>query len=438
MTDDAPGVPVAETLARRLRQLSHGETLTIAESGDAGIRHWEIRRGTDGIARPWFWPVTPSEPGAGPRPRGIEIDGIDGWLPTDASLDDLLRDVLRYDPLTLWYELAVKHRTEDDFLDDATIPLFPRGARSGDKEQFPIRCEPADAGGTAFAVLGRDQMLSYQVISIQSAVLPPGSYDLTAELVRPGRVRFTGLPASLHPEPRALKEILRDAPDRLPRPRPAHLAIAIEFSGDPQAVRERIGRARQLVRSVSGQPHSPVTYSLLHYGPHAVHRSEREVPVAFLCGEAAAADALDALRWLADQPPPAIGYPEAAQVECMLAAVAKRLGGPVAGQPRNALVTIGARPAFPRRINLSRVIPCRSGDWRAEMFRLQRHPGITFGAIRDRGAAAGPEDEVWQHLGATAFAWLDTVDVPAFAADLGLLAPAGPPVPVPLDQGDGA
>jgi hypothetical protein len=45
---------------------------------------------------------------------------------------------------------------------------------------------------------------------------------------------------------------------------------------------------------------------------------------------------------------------------------------------------------------------------------------------------------VWQHLGSTAFAWLDAVEMPRFAATLGLVPPPAPPMPLPFDAAGGA
>jgi len=498
VTNDAGGVPnsaaVSDALARRVRQLAHGKTLTIAEFTEPGVIRWEVRRGEDGIARAWCWPATPWErlrywpatvwewlcregslsaeavraamnpegdalaictaPGhanavqaltvAGVAPAGTSLAGAGGSLIADAELVGVLTDVLRRDPLTMWYELLVQRRVGGGYLGNWTVPLFPRGAQRGDKEQLTVRCERSGVAGMVFAVVARDQMRAYRLVSKQSAVIAPGTYEVTGELVRPGKVRFTGLPVRLRDDPRDWDEIARTVPDRLVRPQPAHLIMAIESSGAASDVRERIGRAEQLVRCVAGEPDSQARFSLLCYGPHAVHRTDPDVPVSGLVWGDGPAGVLDMLRWLAEREPAPMGYPSAAQIECMLAEVIARLGTPGGGEGRPVLVTIGARPAFPDRVNPSRVIPCRKHSWRAEVLRLQRYPGIAFGAVRDRGPGdgyddtGGPDDEVWQHLGASAFTWLDAVDVPGFAAALGLLPPPGPPMPLPFDATEGA
>ena len=480
MTNDAGGVPgtvaLSAALKHRVTQLVPGETLTIAELAGPGIIRWEVRRGEDGIARAWDWPATPWErlshdgtlsldavreavspadtlvictaPGhpkaeqvlttADPRPEDADENLI-----ADVELSEVLLDVLRSDPLTVWYELMILRQVGGGYLETATIPLFPRGAQRGDEEQLTVHCGRSDTTGTVFAVVARDQMLTYWLVSKQSAVIPPATYELTAELLRPGKVRFTGLLVDLRDDPRDWDEIIRTVPDRLELPQPTHLIIAIECSGAAPDVRDRIGRAEQLVRYVARQPDNQAVFSLLGYGPHAVHRTDPDVPVTSLAWRDGATDMLDVLGRLADAEPAPLGYPAAAQIECLLAAVTTSLGTPGGGEARPVLVTIGARPAFPNRVNSSRIIPCRKHDWRAEVLRLQRYPGITFGAIRDRSPSygfdvGGPGDEVWQHLGSTAFAWLDAVDVPGLAIALGLVPPPAPPMPLPFAATGGA
>jgi hypothetical protein len=489
VTNDAGGVPggpgtgtgiveVSAALARRVRQLAHGETLTIAELTESGVIRWEVRRGEDGIARPWFWPATPWEllcrdgslsadavreaasleggalaictaPGHRSAEQALTMTGLwpagtDRSVIAGAGLSEVLADVLRCDPITLWYELVVLRRTGDGYLETRTIPLFPRSAQRGDTEQVAVRCESSDSAGTVFAVVARDQELAYRMVSRQSAVIPTGTYELTAELLWPGNVRFTGLPVDLRDDPRDWLEIIGAIPSRLERAQPAHLIVAIESSGAAPDVHDRIGRAEQLVRFVARQPDNQVIFSLLCYGPHAVHRTDPEVPVTTLAWGDSATGVLDMLGRLAAREPAPMGYPAAAQIECLLAEVTARLGTPGGGEFRPVLVTIGARPAFPDRVNSARIIPCRRHDWRAEVLRLQRYQGITFGAMRDRGPgdgyehAGGPGDEVWQHLGSTAFAWLDAVEMPRFAATLGLVPPPAPPMPLPFDAAGGA
>jgi hypothetical protein len=471
--DESSGAAaLSASLARRVKQLVGGETLVIAELAEAGVIRWEVRRSPDGIARLWYldpvrWEdlyrdgllsaeaVRAAAEAASDAlaictaPAHVAAEqALTVFAPPDQSLvarvdvRGLLTNVLRNDPITMWYELLVQRQLDGGYLDTVTIPLFPPGARRGDEEHLSVQCEPSDTTGTVFTVVARDHMLDYQLISKQSAVIPPGSYELTAKLLRPGKVRFSGIPADLRDDPRDWDEIARTVPGRLELPPPAHLIVALESSGAAADVRERFGRAEQLVRYVARQPDHQVLFSLLCYGPHAVHRSDPDVPVKGLVWRDGAARVLGILGRLASQDPEPLGYPAAAQIECLLAGVIARLG-PGSSESRPVLVTIGARPAFPDRVNFARVIPCRRHSWRTELRQLQQYPGITFGAIRDRGSydgydhARGPEDEVWDHLGATAFAWLDAVDVPGFAARLGLVAPARPPMPLPYESAGG-
>ena len=222
-------------------------------------------------------------------------------------------------------------------------------------------------------------------------------------------------------------------PDRLDRLGPTHLIVAIEVSGTPDHVLERIDRAGQLIRRAAEGADAQLRVSLLSYGPHKVLREDTEEPVRRLAWASTPDTALDELTLLADQGPAPLGYRRAAQLECLLTMLT--------GQVREAdgrpvLVTIGSRPAFPYRVDRrSEIIPCKyRHDWRIAMDRLRRYPGIRFGAIRDHGQ----DDEIWAHLGSAAFARLSTVDVRRFAIDLGLYQATVHAIPFPLRDPEGA
>ena len=254
--------------------------------------------------------------------------------------------------------------------------MFPRGAQRGDEEQLTVHCGRSDTTGTVFAVVARDQMLTYWLVSKQSAVIPPATYELTAELLRPGKVRFTGLLVDLRDDPRDWDEIIRTVPDRLELPQPTHLIIAIECSGAAPDVRDRIGRAEQLVRYVARQPDNQAVFSLLGYGPHAVHRTDPDVPVTSLAWRDGATDMLDVLGRLADAEPAPLGYPAAAQIECLLAEVISRLGTPGGGEDSSGPGDHRRPPGVSQpRVNSSRIIPCRKNDWRDGVLWLAAVPG---------------------------------------------------------------
>ena len=128
------------------------------------------------------------------------------------------------------------------------------------------------------------------------------------------------------------------------------------------------------------------------------------------------AEALEQL-WRLEGHPADVGYPRAAQIECVLTEIAERLTGQ---EGRPVLVTVGSRPPFPPRVDpLTEIIPCPNrNDWRRALYLLMDHPGIAFGAISDRD----PDGGVWTSLGTDAFAPVSAFDTRRFAAKLGLLS----------------
>lgn len=446
------GANVRRVLGELVVDLSAGQVLALAELAEDGVTRWEVTRDSDGVARAGSWDTIgwdkaarDLDSAANPehRPEVILVSVApdeQAELYTDEPLGQVLAAVLAADPLTVSYELAVLRRTRAGWLEPASIPLFWPGNARGERTPFTVRIERADTDGTAFIVLARDGAADYTRVCQQSAVIPPGTYDVSAELLRPGRVRFTGLPATLRTDRRDFRRLTEAIPPKLTQTEPAHLLIAVESSGPPEAVRERFGRAEQLVRVVAGQQGTGQpgnVFSLVVYGPHRVHVSDPETPVRWVEWATTTAKTLELLRHLADRPADPIGYPRAAQIECMLAAVNERLGRPAADEIRPVLVTIGARPAFPDRGNLARVIPCRANKWEAELYRLQQHHDIALGAIRDRREENDslPGEDAWRGLGAQAFAWLDEVDMRTFAEKLRLLPPPAPAIPLPLEPG---
>ena len=311
--------------------------------------------------------------------------------------------------------------------------LFPPGAEAGDSQPFAIRCEPSDQYGTAFAVVAHEQVRRFELVSVKSALLPPCSYQLTAELRRPGLVRFRGLPAELHADPRSWPELVAAVPPQFETPEPAHLICAIEVSGPGKQVLERIDRIEQLIRHVANDADGRLLVSVISYGPHSFDRSAPEVPTSILSWAAPGTMALAELDRLRQRGPAEIGYPRAAQLECMLTELAGLLA-PQDGRP--VLVTAGSRPAFPVRVDpRTEIIPCpRRHDWRQAIRRLREHAGIAFGAIHDRSL----DGEIWSQLGSAAFTPAEAVDVPRFAAKLGFRTSADCSVPFPLTETGGS
>ncbi|MEU6740701.1 hypothetical protein [Streptosporangium sandarakinum] len=353
-------------------------------------------------------------------------------LRADAPIAGLVREVMADDPLTRSYELVVVLADPDTGrLRLTSRQLFPLGSRPGDRVRVALRCEAADADGTAFAVVTW-QGPEPRLLSVQSARITPGRYEVTAELVRPGRVRFTGLP-ELSPDPRDWDQLVAALPDRLPGPTgPVHLVCAVEVCGAGDQVAERLGRARQMISFASGRLGGPLRVSLLAYAAHSYDPSAPDPPVRVAAWRTDVDEALDALGALEEQGAVARGYPyhpHAAQLEDALAAVAGRLGR--TDSAPTVVLTVGGRPPHPPRTDRSRILPCpHRHDWRRLTAVLRQRQGTVLGAICDQ--AADRAHPAWHELGTAALAHLEAVDVRGLAADLGLVAPSPAHLPFPL------
>lgn len=363
-----------------------------------------------------------------------------------APADPRRRDGARRGPrLPDYYNVAGLRRSRSGRLRWDMIPLFPPGATRGDRVTFKARCAPSDEHGTVFAVLAEpenDPTRAPELRSVQSAKVPPGIYQVTAELLYPdrGHVQFHGLPTPPREDRRPWQQIVTSVPTRMPVDGgPIHLIVAIEISGpDGPSVGERLESVRQLILHVAAEAADFVCYSVITYGPHSINANNPEypeVPVATLAWAETADDALAVVDRLSRRTPARFGYEYAAQLECLLA----DLDGNLTGQEgRPVLVTVGARPPHPPRVDpVTMIIPCpRRRDWTVPMNRLRgRHAGIAFGSIRDAGR---PDDQLWQLLGADAAA-VDEYFATDFAQALGLTSatarPSAPPIALPMFAG---
>ncbi|MEW9530433.1 hypothetical protein [Microbispora sp. NPDC049125] len=456
-----------KAVARGVAGLTGTARLTVVELAADGLTTFKIHRDDNGVPRGRRWSVAWTdltvEPNRGEDARQAVLSAADAatgevivvcsfpdgpeagraleWLqeayaaPTftvDVPVTTLVRDVLADDPLSQSYDLVVMRPDPvTGRLVLATTPLFPIGTRPRTRTDVTVRCEPGDEYGTAFAVVtwqGREPRL----LSVRSARLPPGRYEVTAELVRPGRVTFTGLP-ELAPDPRGWAELVQSVPSRLPPPAgPAHLICAVEVCGADAKVAERLSRAHQVITYLSGELADLLRVSLVAYGAHSFDRSAKDRPVEVAAWQATADQALDALRVLEERGAITQGYPyhpHAAQVEDMLEAVARRLDPDGAAQV--VLLTVGDRPPHPARADRSRILPCpHRHDWEVLLGHLEHLPGAAFGAICDQPAEQA--HPVWRRLGARTLAHLNALDLRGLAAGLGLTAPAAGRVPFPL------
>ena len=481
------GVPVDETddgsvrglLAGLVGGLGEADSLTICEFSTAGIAIWDVRRDRrTGTPHYRCWPIVPWSSlyddglpsdlelsrivrAEADSPTVLVLSSFNGLHAPPAfdricttypdlpafryaePLDELLRYVIARDPLTRWYKLVALRRRRSGRLDLSTYQLFPPGAQRGTLRPFVIRCEPADENGTVFAVVAADMAAEpsgrFYLVSVESVKLSPGSYALTAELHGPGMIRFHGLPGSLRADRRSWSDLVAAVPTQLEfrsppqRSHPAHLICAVEVSGDSVVVASRLSRVEQLIQCVADDVKEHLLVSLISYGPHSFDIGTADVPVA-LTWALTSSEALSKLDQLRDSGTVGIGYPRAAQIECVLTLLAERLDEQ---KGRPVVVTVGGRPAFPHQLDpLTEILPCpHRHNWRRALHRLRETPGIAFGAIQDHGQAA---EEIWAGLGKEAFARLEVMDVMGFAANLGLLSSTVQYVPFPLIDAEGA
>lgn len=413
-------------LAGDAASISEGENLAIARARIAGL--------AAGSAHPALVGASLDEPTARPgfnRPQTVHPR--EPVFEHDEPLDDSLGRVIANDTLTHAYELVVLRRTRTGRLMLGGHQLFPHSARRGDYKTFTIRCGPSDENGIVFAVVAVEGVRDFQLVSVESANIFPGRYEVTAELLRPGLVRFHGLPAELRSERRGWAELVGAIPAKIDLLEHTHLVCAVEVSGTADQVQERISRVEQLIGLVTENTERELAFSLVSYGAHSFDWKVLEDPAKALAWASGADTAMSALRVLSDRGPVEAGYTRAAQIECMLAKVASRLG---MQHGRPVLVTAGSRPPYPQRMDLrTEILPCpQRNDWRRALQRIRTLPGSTFGAICESSGTLDErgDEDIWPRLGSDAIADLDAVNIRSFAADLGLLSPTVQPVPFPI------
>lgn len=462
-------------LVSEIAGLGVGRALTIVEFSPGHANVWEVRLDRSGTPRVRYWTkpwtdlsdaselsrqelhdfIQPEDPSRLMFVRSGDggYDSYDGLAVDlarpqfraaplyrcDEAADDLIGAATASVPLVQWYELAVLRRTVSGRLIPTGQLLFPPGARRGDHpRQFTIQCEQADDQGTVFAVLARDDdedPPAYGLVSLESARLTPGAHDVTATLVRPGKVRFRvdGLAGLTSPDPRTWFEILAAVPERLPPSAPVHLITVVELCGPERLFLQRIDCAERLVETIAAEARGTVSYSLAGYASHAFARMETDIPVEVLSWAGSAHAMLGALGHLGSQGALSDGSQHAAKLECALHQVSVRLAGSGAQAARPVVVTIGSRPPFPaKQEHISEILPCPNRkDWRQDLRQLSdKYPGIAFGAIHD----GYPEVEAWKHLGSDARSRPDAFDVRQFTVNLGLLSPTTQFVPLPLTE----
>jgi hypothetical protein len=477
------GEAIVSRLSADISRLAVDETRTIAEFHTAKVTVWQVWPDDCGIPRVWSesrtWDSlldrglfderallafirpdgdgrlllartgTPSPPfsavadadRAFAAARRAHPDAV--TFSCETSVDDLLGEATARVPLpaSVWYELVLLSRTRTGRIEFTAQQLFLPEAVRGDTRTFDIRCEASDENGTAFAVAARNEAFEFRLLSLQSARVQPGTYRVTAKLLRPGRVSLHGLPVKPRDDPRSWLDVRAAVPERLDAVVPAHLIVAVEVCGPQRELHARVDRARQLAGDLAAGTGAELHYSLLTYGAHLHERREADEPVRVLSW--AEPDARQLSRGLDDldaRGPVDSGPARGAQIECLLHELAERLGKPEAGSAgRPVLVTIGGRPSSPSRIDpATRIFPCpHRRDWRGLQQTLSRARGMTFGAIRDGDdsddqSGYNPADEVWRTLGSEAYARVGTFNPRPFAVGLGLASPTMQYLPFPL------
>jgi hypothetical protein len=362
-----------------------------------------------------------------------------------APLRELLHAVRKDSPLVLDYELAVLTRVPAGRDGAARLaltgqPLFSRGETRGCQVKIRVACEPTDAEGTFFAIVTREprpelppQARRMRSLQIQAAAVSPGVYDLTAVLVRPGLVRFEGLPVPFESSGVTLANLERLVPGELAARSSVHLMCLIEVCGADDGADDRLQRRihwlEELI-NVAQADAGALRVSVVAYGAHGVAWKVDDRAPEVRAWTATGAEAITALRGLVGHQADEREYPAAAQLECALKLVRQHLA---MRDGRPVIVTAGGRPPHPPGLDTSRqIIPCP--DWvdgALELRRLLSLPWgaqITFGALRDPKCRGG----VWEQLGEHAVATIDdAVDMEGFAAALGLRA-AAQIVPFPV------
>jgi hypothetical protein len=444
-----------DALIAEISQLGDSDEVKVAVFGTGGIAVWRVARDENGTPQAWPQVLTTAPvaaaaegfyaqrlaPSIGDSRLLIAVGRLDESQAAvlsllraaddapafdfDGPFDDLLRDVIRSTPLTRCYDLIVLSETADGQLMMDSQPLFEPGAASGQRaEPFTVQCAPTDDRGTVFAVVARgsgtEPFLPDRLhpVQVHSAVVPPGTYPVTALLSRPGRVQFAGLPVHLSAEDRSLTQLIRRVPRRLRKPAPVHLVCLIEVSGGDARLQRRVDCLVQLI-AAADDGERPLAVSVMSYGPHSVERGVQDEAATLLAQATSASRAVRVLRGILGLNVPARAYERAAQTECTLWELSNLLSRRGGRDGRPVVVTAGGRPPHPPRVDLrSEIIPCPNRvDWREVLSQLRQLPTISFGALCDPDAVG----EIWRDLGRDAYGRLDREDIIlGFARDLGL------------------
>ncbi|MGN9838741.1 hypothetical protein ACTMTI_11530 [Nonomuraea sp. H19] len=357
-----------------------------------------------------------------PSAHVIEVSGV--------KVGEVLRELVAGAPLRQAYDLiVVRERADDGRLELVGQRLFGPGAKPGEDAHVTVTC--TDAGGMLLAVSAWVGPLQpSELLSVDHVPLSPGRHVLRAVLERPGLVRFPGIPG-LQPDTSPWAEVVATLPARLQSTRrPAHLVCAIETAGTAKEFEARSHWAGYLIDLLAerGLDLKQLQVSVVGYGTHVygTRHADRTQPTlaAWSASTAQARAALESLQ------PTAPTYPNAAQLEDVLAEVSTRLL-PQPDDRRTALLIIGARPPHPPRSGLDRVPPCpRRYDWLALLSDMEQRHDLRSAVICDRPPAT--PSSPWHRLGSAALCQVDAVNVDELVIRLGLVTPAAAALCLPF------
>ncbi|TMR99744.1 hypothetical protein [Nonomuraea basaltis] len=393
-------------IARDLISADEGDPVVVLRSADGQEQQAAVRA------------LRQSHPSA----QVVEVSGV--------KVGELLRELVAGAPLRQAYDLIVaRERADDGRLELVGRRLFGPGAKPGEDAQVAVTCTAA--GGMLLAISAwAGPLQPSELVSVDHAPLSPGRHLLRAVLERPGVVRFPGIPG-LRPDTRAWADVVATLPPQLQSAsRPAHLVCAIETSGTAKEFEARCHWAGYVIDLLAerGLDLQQLQVSVVGYGTHVfgTRHADRTRP-NLAVWSASAAQARAALESLQPTTPT---YPNAAQLEDVLAEVSTRLL-PQPSNTRTALLTIGARPPHPPRSGLDRVPPCPARyDWLALLREMEQRHELRSAVICDSAPAA--PSSPWHRLGSAALFQVDAVNAEELALRLGLMTAPGAALSLPF------
>jgi hypothetical protein len=287
-----------------------------------------------------------------------------------------------------------------------------------------VRTACTDESGTVLAVVARNGP-TFDLISVDSVRLAPGSHDIRARLLGPGKIQIVE-PGDAVMDTRALPELIAAVPRSLNLAGPARLICAVETTGPASRVAARLYQVEKFIGVIDSQFPEPgsLKIGLVGYGAHRFEKGQDDDRVV-VAWDSAQRDAITSLGQFGAAKP---SENRAAQVEDALAEIERRLD-----TERNArstaLIIFGDGQPYPAQG--SDTIPaCPKGhDWYSLVSAL-RTRGCKPAVVRDNPSAHG--SKTWLRLGSGTVYPLDKFDADLIGRRLGLLVPSLEHMPFPL------